>query len=224
MAAEVTFPTPSGNTAAGYLSAPGEKPQRTPAAVLVLPAWWGLNGFVRRFCDRLAGDGFAALALDLYGGGQVAATIEEATALRNDLDDDAAFDRVCGAVDFLRSRQPDGTPERGGVGVIGFSLGAFWALCLKEHVGAIVAFYGLSDPQSFCADAPVLGHFAEQDEWEPMEAVRAFETALTAAGKQIEVHVYPGTRHWFFEEDRPEYDEGAAEAAYARTIAFLRGR
>jgi carboxymethylenebutenolidase len=196
--------------------------QGTPA-VLVLPACWGLNGFMRRFCDRLAGDGFAALALDLYGDGQVATTIEEAAALRDSMDDEAALDRIGGALDFLRMR-PGVSLERGGVGVIGFSLGAFWALCLKEHVGAIVAFYGLSDPQSFCAEAPVLGHFAEQDEWEPVEAVRAFEAALTAAGKQIEVHVYPGTRHWFFEEDRPEYDEGAAQAAYARTIAFLRAR
>lgn len=224
--AGVTFATPGGNTGTGYLSdsAPGQGAAGEPApGVLVLPAWWGLNDFMRGFCDRLAGDGFAALAADLYGGGQVATTIEEATVLRDAMDNGdgmVVYDRVRGALDFLRM-QPFVSSERG-VGVIGFSLGAFWALCLDEHVGAIVVFYGLGDPQYFSADAPVLGHFAEQDEWEPLDSVRSFEAALTAAGKQVEFHVYPGTGHWFFEKDRPEYDENAAEAAYARTVTFLR--
>ena len=63
--------------------------QATPEAgtgngVLVLPAWWGLNPFFKGMCDRLAQEGFVALAPDLYHGA-TAATIEEAKKLRSKL-------------------------------------------------------------------------------------------------------------------------------------------
>lgn len=69
-------------------------------------------------------------------------------------------------------------------------------------------------------EAPVgtayLGHFAEDDEF--------VDTSLVEQGAldRGQAHIYPGTKHWFMESDRPEYDAEAAELAYARTVAFLR--
>lgn len=215
---EVTFATPGGKNGSGYLVTPGVA---GGPGVLVLPAWWGLNGFMRGLCDRLAGDGFVALAADLYGGGQVATTIEGATALRgaHEPDGDAMHDRILGAMAHLRTQD---AVQGAKVGVVGFSLGAWWALSLEEHVGATVIFYGLADPRQFTADAPLLGHFGEQDEWEPLEGVRGFEAAVKESGKSVQFHLYPGARHWFFESDRPEYDAVASETAYQRTVEFLR--
>jgi carboxymethylenebutenolidase len=70
--------------------------------------------------------------------------------------------------------------------------------------------------------AAILGHFAETDEWEPMDGVRAMEKDMKAAGLDVTLHVYPGVAHWFMEEDRPEYDPAAAALAWERTLAFLK--
>jgi hypothetical protein len=96
------------------------------------------------------------------------------------------------------------------LGAVGFSLGGFWALGLGDQVAAIVTFYGTTSPERVLAQADVLGHFAEQDEFEPSEQVSQFEEAIRSSGRQVSFFLYPGTRHWFFEENRPEYDAEAA--------------
>jgi len=115
------------------------------------------------------------------------------------------------------------------IGVIGFSLGAYWALHLSrarpDDVGAVVAVYGTDDGDYGTARAAYLGHFAEQDDFEPLEAVRALETKIRAAGREATFHVYPGTGHWFVEPNRPDvYDAAAAELVWERTLAFLKAR
>jgi carboxymethylenebutenolidase len=191
--------------------------------VLVLHAWWGLTPVFTAVCDRLAEAGFVALAPGLFPGGATAATIPEAEALRDAHDEAAvAWPVVQAAAEQLRAL-PAVAGER--VGVVGFSLGAYWALRLSQaqpdRVGAAVVFYGTDDGEYDGARAAYLGHFAEDDEFEPPEAVRALEARIRAAGRDAEFHVYPGTRHWFVEPDRPEYDP-AADLAWERTLAFLR--
>jgi carboxymethylenebutenolidase len=68
----------------------------------------------------------------------------------------------------------------------------------------------------------VLGHFAEKDEWEDEKYIRAMQNDMQAAGLQTEFLFYPNTSHWFFEEDRPEFDAQAADLAWKRTLEFLR--
>jgi carboxymethylenebutenolidase len=207
-----------------YLAAPdsGSGP-----GVLVLHAWWGLTPIFTDVCDRLAAAGFVALAPSLYAGDATATTIAEAETLRDTHEEAGEAEPVARAA----VEQLLGLPEVIGtqIGVIGFSLGAYWALHLSQvrsdDVGAVVVFYGTDDGDYRKARAAYLGHFAEHDDFEPLEAVRALEGRMSAAGRDVTFHVYPGTGHWFFEPNQPEaYDAPAAELAWERTLAFLNER
>jgi carboxymethylenebutenolidase len=214
---------PTGNRA--YLAAPESGPG---PGVLVLHAWWGLTSVFTDVCDRLAAAGYVALAPSLFPGEATAATIAEAEVLRDAHDEAAAEVEavVQAAVDQLR-----GLPAVTGtqIGVIGFSLGAYWALHLSrvrpDDVSAVVTIYGTDDGDYSTARAAYLGHFAEDDDFEPLEAVRALEARIRAAGREVTFHVYPGTGHWFVEPNRPEvYNAAAAELVWDRTLAFLKDR
>jgi carboxymethylenebutenolidase len=211
---------PIGNRA--YLAVPEGG---TGPGVLVLHAWWGLTPVFTDVCERLAAAGFVALAPSLFPGGATAATIAEAEVLRDAHDEAAAEVEVTmqAAADQLRGL-PAVTSTQ--IGVIGFSLGAYWALHLSQvrpdNVGAVVTIYGTDDGDYDTARAAYLGHFAEHDEFEPLEAVRALEAKIRAAGREVTFHVYPGTGHWFVEPNQPEvYDAAAAELVWERTLAFL---
>jgi carboxymethylenebutenolidase len=117
-----------------------------------------------------------------------------------------------------------GSLTSGKLGVMGFSMGAAWALVTaanEPEVTAVVLFYGTEGADFKEVKAAVQGHFAEADEYEPLEGVRAMETDMKAAGLEVDFHVYPETRHWFMENDRPEYDRAPSEMAWSRAIDFL---
>ncbi len=205
-------------TVSSYLAVPetGSGP-----GVLVLHAWWGLNDFFKQVCDRLAQEGFIALAPDLYHG-KTTTSIDEADQFASELiQSEQTSQDIAASIDYLFNQ-----PGRRGkaLGVVGFSLGGFWALGLKDHMAAIVTFYGTTAPERVQAQADILGHFAEHDDFEPVEQVRQFEEAISSPGRQITFFLYPGTHHWFFEENRPEYDAQAARLAWQRTIQFLHER
>ena len=172
-----------------------------------------------------------ALAPDLYHG-KTTASVEEAQALSAALDRDVERWRgdIAGAVQFLRqhdaTHQADG---RGKLALVGFSLGGAYALdmsiTLAEEIAAVVTFYAAyTGPDYSRASAAYLCHFAEDDPFESAESVAQMEQALQAAGRPVTFYTYPGTTHWFFEENRPEYDAQAARIAWERTIAFLHER
>ena len=191
--------------------------------VLVLHAWWGLNDFFKALCDRLAEAGFVALAPDLNNG-QIATTVDEAEALmktRNKPLTQAMAEG--GLAQLLAHPAVEGTR----VGVIGFSMGGSWAISLSgehpEAVAAVVDFYGTGETDFAQARAAYLCHFADPDDWEPLEYVREMEAAMRSAGREVTLHLYPGAGHWFFEGDRPEaYKPAEAELAWNRTVEFLR--
>ncbi len=93
---------------------------------------------------------------------------------------------------------------------------------------AVVAFYGTElwlQSEYSVARAAYLGHYAEVDEWEPVDEVQGTQEALRAAGCEVKFYTYPGVGHWFFEEDRADhYDAQAARLAWERTVEFLHGR
>jgi carboxymethylenebutenolidase len=206
----------------GYLAIP---PAGQGEAVLVLHAWWGLNDTVKAFCTRLAQSGFVAFAPDLYHG-KVADTIPGAEALSRALDANhmQAKADIAEATTFLSERA--GQAGRG-LTVIGFSLGAYYALDLAaadpEHIHSVVLFYGTGGGDYSKSRATYLGHFAENDEFEPQSGVDELEESLRSAGRMVTFYRYSGTGHWFFEPDRVQaYNPAAASLAWDRTLAFLR--
>jgi len=217
-----------GRTMSAYLAVPegGSGP-----GVLVLHAWWGLTEPFRRVCDRLAEAGFMALAPDLYHG-KTTAAIEEAEALSTALYRDLERVRgdIAGAVQFLRQHDATHLADgRGKLALVGFSMGGGYALdmsvILAKEIAAVVTFYAtFTGPDYSRAKAAYLCHFAEDDPFEPAESVAQMEQELQAAGRPVTVPTYPGTKHWFFEDNRPEYDAEAARLAWERTIAFLHER
>jgi len=115
------------------------------------------------------------------------------------------------------------------LGVVGFSMGAGWSLLLStlkpETVGAVVVFYGTYPIDFSNSQAAYLGHYAPDDEWEPAADVRATEQKIRGAGKEVTFHFYPGTKHWFVEENRPvEYNRAASHLAWKRTLEFLNSK
>ncbi len=212
----------NGRTVAGYLALPE---RGHGSGVLVLHAWWGLTPFFEDVCERLATEGFVAFAPDRYGG-PTAATIEEAGALQLQREDWVSTEAALRAsVEFLGAHEAvDGE----GLGALGFSAGAAWALLLSVRepslVRAVVAFYGTTGQIGYSgARAAYLGHYAEVDEWEPTDEVRGTQEALRAAGCEVTFYTYPGVGHWFFEEDRVgHYEAQAARLAWERTVDFLR--
>ena len=206
----------------GFLAVP---PSGKGPGVLVLHAWWGLNDTLKAFCTRLAESGFVAFAPDLYHG-KVADSIPDAETLvkalnANHLEAEA---EITEATTFLDERAGQ---AGGGLAVIGFSLGANYALDLAaadpEHIRSVVLFYGTGGGDFSSSKAAYLGHFAENDEFEPLSGVNDLEESLRRAGRPVTFYRYPGTGHWFFEPDRSQaYNQAAARLAWDRTLAFLK--
>jgi carboxymethylenebutenolidase len=196
--------------------------------VLVLHSWWGLNEFFRGFCDRLAGQGFVALAPDLYDG-KVATTIPQAKELRAKATaarKESAYKYLIRMIGVLLGEPAVRGP---GIGAIGFSMGGHWAYWLAQRpelpIAATVTFYAARNGDYTTTSSDFLAHFAETDEWVSAAGIRKLERSLAAAGRTALFYTYPGTGHWFFEQDRADaYDPEAAALAWDRTLLFLRER
>jgi carboxymethylenebutenolidase len=208
-----------GKPVKGYLALPA---QESAPGVVVLHAWWGLNPFFKRLCDKLAGEGFVAFAPDLNEG-RVAQTIEEAKQIMSELDPERKNAIVAATPDVLRDRAE---VREGPLSLIGFSMGAAWSLVLAgerpEDVQKAVLFYGAGEGDFAKIKAEILGHYSDTDEWEDISYVRSMEDDMRNAGIKTDFHIYPQMPHWFFEDDRPEFNPSAAELAWKRTLEFLR--
>jgi carboxymethylenebutenolidase len=206
-----------------YIAIP---PSGKGPGVLVLHAWWGLNDTFRQVCGRLAQEGYVALAPDLFSG-QIAHTIAEAEQHLQSFDEAHEVPPILDpAVDALKDH-PAVTGK--GLGVIGFSMGAYWSLELALNqpnvFRAVTLFYGTNGGGGDFSQskAAFLGHFAENDPYESPETVQKLEQNIKSAGRPVSFYTYPGTGHWFFEPDRPDaYNPAAASLAWDRTKAFLK--
>lgn len=212
--------TPS-SAGSGYVVAPGAG---SGPGVLVLHSWWGLTPFFHGVCDRLADAGFVALAPDLHGDGRTAETPDEAEALLARTDTNRAANLVVSSLSALRSMP---ATADGRVGIIGYSMGASWAMWaatrFPDDVAAVSTYYGSQDIDFSGARAAFQGHFAEHDEFVSDDERAYLEAQLRLEGHPVDFHDYPGTGHWFAEADRPAaFVEAAADRAWERTLAFLR--
>jgi carboxymethylenebutenolidase len=194
----------------------------TGPGVLVLHSWWGLTPMFRELCDRLADEGFVALAPDLLDGLRPE-TAAEAELELAEVDPNESAALILSSIVALRSQTDD---PAGPVAVLGYSMGASWALWLAtrqpDSVRSVVVYYGTQDIDFEDLTAPVLGHFAETDPFVSEDDVAYLEAQLRLLGKDVEIVRYPGTGHWFAESDREAHDAAAADAAWARTLEFLR--
>lgn len=219
---EMTTFTCGGTEYEGYLASPvtGSGP-----GVIVLQEWWGLVGHIKAVADRFATAGFVALAPDLYGG-RTTDEPDEAGSMLMALNIAETERLLACAIERLI----DDPSTRGDkVGVVGFCMGgqlSLFAACANPgRVGACVDFYGIHPnvhPRLEALECPLLGIFAEHDEYASPTAVGALSEQLGALGKPHEFVTYPGVHHAFFNDDRPEvYDAAAAEDAWNRVVRFL---
>lgn len=211
----------NGGTVPAYLAEPesGSGP-----GLVVIQEWWGLVPHIEDVCDRLAAEGFVALAPDLYHG-ESTTEPDEAGKLMMGLRLEQALKDMGGAADTLAERT-----DGGRVGVIGFCMGGGLALLLAAHrpdvVAASVPFYGLipwqgAEPDWSQLEAPVQLHVGTEDEG-ALGFADQLEPQLQELGKDVEVFRYEGAEHAFFNDTRPEvYDEEAATTAFQRAVAFL---
>ena len=218
---DITFPS-GAETLAGYLVLP-ESGGKHPA-VLVIHEWWGLNDWVKEQARSLAEQGYVALAVDLYRG-QVAYDPSLAHELMRGMPQDRAVRDLKAAFDYLAAR-PDVNKEK--IGSVGWCMGGGFSLLLavdEPRLAACVVNYGSMPTDS--ADiqkiqAPVLGNFGAEDRGIPPSAVEAFERAMKAANKSLDVKVYPGAGHAFENpNNKLGYREVAAGDAWKRTLTFL---
>lgn len=233
---EIRISLPDGGTLRAFYAAPAAGPAQAadPAreavgesarpGVVLIHEWWGLNDNIRDETRRLAGEGYHALAVDLYDG-RTADAPPAAMKLSRELSEnpDPAEAKLLRAVDWLEK-------EAGAtrVGTIGWCLGGRWslraALLMPRQVDATVIFYGsLRAEESELAELemPVLGIFADKDPIVPREMVENFRATMERLDKDLQVHVYEGTSHGFANPSGGVYDADAAESAWNRVTAFF---
>jgi carboxymethylenebutenolidase len=203
-----------------YLSLPAGKGPFP--AIVVIHEWWGLNGNIKHWADRLAGAGWAALAVDLYSG-KVATTSDEAMSAMKSVDEAKAKATIGAAFEFLAK---DSRIAATKTAVIGWCFGGGWslqtALAHPELDGAIM-YYGQpeTDPAKLAAiKAQVLGVFANKDKGIPPAKVDELEAALKKAGVNATIYRYDA-EHAFANPSNPKYDEKSAADAWSHVLAFL---
>jgi carboxymethylenebutenolidase len=220
MGERVTLKT-NGTTTEGYLALPeGRGP-----GIVVIQEWWGLVPQIEGVADRLAAEGFVALAPDLYHGRSTKSPDEAGKMMMAMRVDDAERD-LADAIHYVAAR-PEAASKK--VGTIGFCMGgalSLFAASKNPEVGACVVFYGghpKIKPDLAALTAPVLGIYAGRDGFVTPQIVKALDEELTRLGKRHEFHTYAHADHAFFNEKRPEvYDPDASADAWSRTIAFFR--
>ncbi|HLF09750.1 MAG TPA: dienelactone hydrolase family protein [Gammaproteobacteria bacterium] len=207
----------------GFLAMPGDAAEPLPG-VLVIHEWWGLNDNIKAVTRRLAGEGYVALAVDLYGGA-VADAPEQAQELMAELlaEPDAARANLRQAYEYLEKYAFSPT-----IGSIGWCLGGGWslqtALMLPDQLDAMVMYYGqvVTDPaQLEPLKMPLLGLFGELDQSIPVREVQTFRTVLNELGKNATILIVLDADHAFANPSGGNYNAQKAAEAWETTLAFL---
>jgi carboxymethylenebutenolidase len=209
--------TAAGKTVNAVLALPEAKPA---PSVILIHEWWGLNDQIKAVAAEFANQGYAALAIDLYDG-NVASTPDQAKQYMGAVKADAAVATVQAWVPWIEAR----TETSDKVGVVGWCFGGGWSLMtgIKADVDAVVVYYGnvaRSAEELATLNAPVLGHFATEDQWINKAMVDGFEAAARQAGKQVTSHWYEAN-HAFANPSGGRYDEADAKLSWERTMAFF---
>ena len=191
--------------------------------MVVIQENFGVNHHIRAVCDRLAAEGYAAVAPALFDrqvkdfqSGYTPDEIAEARKFVANPDWGAMLRDTQAAIDELKSAGP--------VGIVGFCMGgtvAFLAACRLNGLSAAVCYYGgqIAKNADEKPKVPTLMHFGDQDASIPMSDV---ETVKKKRGGDCEIHVYPGAAHGFHCDERGSFHEASAKLAWQRTMEFLK--
>ncbi|MDH3612575.1 MAG: dienelactone hydrolase family protein [Gammaproteobacteria bacterium] len=207
----------------GHFVFPSDMIEPLPA-IIVIHEWWGLNDNVRAMADRLAGEGYIVLAIDLFGGSVAANAAEARQQMLAVVENpEPAAENIRKAYDFVKTTA--GAPR---IGSLGWCFGGGWslntAMLFPDELDATVIYYGqVTDDEDRLRDinAPILGLFGAEDRGITVESVRNFEAALERLRKNYEIHVYPGADHAFANPSGNAYNAEVAEDAWMRTLEFL---
>jgi carboxymethylenebutenolidase len=194
------------------------------SALIVIHEYWGLNDWVKQQAAKLAGQGYVALAIDLYRG-KVADNPDLAHELMRGVPEDRAIRDLKAAFDFLAS-QPNVNKDR--IGAIGWCMGGGYALdaaLAEPQLAATVINYGhlATEPSELKKiNAPILGLFGGQDRGITPDDVKKFQQSMEHLGKKIEVKIYPDAGHAFENPNNKQgYRPGDAADAWQRSVDFL---
>lgn len=213
----------AGKPLRGYLAKAGGDSEGLPG-LIVIHEWWGLNDNVRAMADKLAAEGYIALAIDLYDGlvaeqpDRARAAMQQAMASPERLEAN-----IQQAIGYLKNNQLVRN-----IGSIGWCFGGGWSLrtgvMAPADIDAMVMYYGplIDDLEQLNRlNMPVLGIFGAEDKAIPPQQVEAFAENLGRLGKDFEIVVYAGADHAFANPSGTRYQAQAAEKAWRRTVAFL---
>ena len=207
----------------GYFVAPSNMIEPLPA-IIMIHEWWGLNDNVRAMADRLAGEGYIVLAVDLYGG-ETAEFPQDARELMLKVveDPDSASDNLRQAYQFVTTAA--GAPR---VASLGWCFGGAWslntAMLFPDELDAAVIYYGqvtADEDKLRPVNVPILGLFGAADRGISVESVNEFEAALQRLRKVHDIQIYPGAGHAFANPTGRNYDADVAQDAWQRTLEFL---
>jgi carboxymethylenebutenolidase len=218
MGAIVDFKRPDGGSTKGFLAKASGKAKGN---VVVIQEWWGLNDQICGIADRLARNGYNALAPDLYRG-RVTSKADEANHLMEGLNfPDATHQDLRGAALHLKALG-------GKAAVMGYCMGGALTIAALVHVPEVdagICYYGIP-PAEFADPAkigkPIQGHFANNDEWITPAAVDGLEKALKKGGAKHELHRYAANHGFFNEVSVANYDVACANQSWERSLAFLK--
>jgi carboxymethylenebutenolidase len=216
-------------------TAPGTYP-----AVLVFMEIFGINHHIRSVADRVAAEGYVALAPDVFHRSAPgielkydAEGLQRGIELMTKVTTTEAMADVAGAIAYLGGRREVGGR---GIGAMGFCFGGhltYLSAC-EQPIAAAASFYGggiaVGSPGN---DGPptiertpkitgrILCLFGAKDGYIPQEQIAQIKEALTKAGVRHEVVVYPGVGHGFFCDERADYDATSADDAWSRVTALF---
>jgi len=215
----VSITTVMGKPAKGVIARPAQLPA---PAIILIHEWWGLNDQIKAVAADLAGKGYIAIAIDLFGKDAPATTPDEAKAQMAGLNTEDATDAVASWVYYARDLA-DGTDK---VGTVGWCFGGAWSLnaSIAAPVDATMIYYGNVNrtvDQLKNLDGPVLGHFGTLDQSINKGMVEGFEKNMAAAGKADALTVYwYDADHAFANPTGSRYDAADAAVAWQRTLGF----
>jgi carboxymethylenebutenolidase len=220
----VTYGTIAGKPLQGYLATPTDRTAPLPA-IIVIHEWWGLNDNIKKMAQQLAGQGYTALAVDLYGG-RVADNPEMAGKIMTEAlsTPQNLQENLRQAYNYLNQEQK--ATKIGSIGwCLGGKLSLETALLFPQELDAAVIYYGANletDPDRLkTLQMPILGIFAQLDNNPPVTTVQQFETILKRLGKPAEIYIYPNVDHAFANPSGTRYNAQAAEDAWHKTTEFF---
>ena len=202
--------TAGGVVMKGYLAYDEDLKGKRPG-VLVVPEWWGLSDYERMRARELAGLGYAALAVDMYGGDRRAKDPQEASKLSSEVANNFELEktRFMAAMDFL-GKQADVDSSR--IAAIGYCFGGGVVLNMAAHgadLRGVASFHGslgaMQAPKPGVVKARILVFQGRDDKFVGPEQVEAFRQELKRAGADFRIVLYPGATHSFTNPEADEY-------------------